>query len=169
MKYRNIFPYTRRWLGLASEKTLAEQERCVERLAILTIVNLQQGDTLRFPKGEVVVDDASSEKIAFTMTVNDNASKHIIDANNLSNNILVTALKCLIPTLSPAYSDPLCSLIERDPSVFRTQAKDGWVINDALCLMSGNISYALNVPEYNNTVVVASDETRSGEQVAFDF
>jgi hypothetical protein len=41
----------------------------------------------------------------------------------------------------PDYNHPVCDIIESDPAIFRLQSQEGYVVNDALCLMSGNVTY----------------------------
>lgn len=171
-KYSDLFPYRSRKLGLADSKTSEEEKRSDIRLASLTIANLQEGDTLDFPKGSVVVTRVEDDAIHVEMTIGEAVSSEVITSQNLEESVLYRGLRSVMPKLHPDYCDPICTLIERDPSVFRTRAKDGWVISDVLCAMAGNVSYPLLSRQTEETPEPDSTETpdhAAGPQGAFDF
>ena len=172
MKYSNLFPYENRSLGMSKEKTQSDDNRSSARLASITLSNLKQGDHIVFPKGVVDVTAVSDDAIDYKMTVDKQDAEYRVDAKDIEGSLLHQAFVALIPSLAPGYTNPICSLIERDPSVFRARDGKGWVISDALCLMSGNISYKLNSDKNcseKTPPATTLDETLGNAQGAFDF
>ena len=114
----------------------------------------------------------SDDAIDYKMTVDKQDAEYRVDAKDIEGSLLHQAFVALIPSLAPGYTNPICSLIERDPSVFRARDGKGWVISDALCLMSGNISYKLNSDKNCSEKTPPAptlDETLGNTQGAFDF
>tara|TARA_B100000929_G_scaffold281234_1_gene259997 strand:- start:3644 stop:4162 length:519 start_codon:yes stop_codon:yes gene_type:complete len=172
MKYSSLFPYENRSLGMSKEKTQPEDNRSSARLASITLANLKKGDHIAFPKGVVDVTAVSDDAIGYKMTVDEQKTEYSVDAADIEGSLLYQAIVALIPSLAPGYTNPICSLIERDPSVFRARDGEGWVISDALCLMSGNISYKLNSDKScseKTPPATTLDETLGNAQGAFDF
>ena len=142
MLHQNIFPYKNRMLSMEKVKTEAEDRRSPLQLAMITLANLKVGESLEFPAGILTVEESSSEGIRFLLKKNDGTSVPLsVEAKNLSESHITASLSSIISDLKGDYSSELSEIIERDPAVFRLKSNEGWVINDALCLMSGNIRY----------------------------
>lgn len=142
MLHRNIFPYKNRMLSMEGVKTEPVNNRSPLQLAMITLANLTEGDSLQFPAGTLTVEESSSEAIRFLLFKGDGTTLPLsVEANGLSDNHITTSLASTIADMKGDYSNDLAELIERDPAVFRLKSNEGWVINDKLCLMTGNIRY----------------------------
>jgi hypothetical protein len=142
----NFYPYTQRNLGLSEMTVARENNMDPDNWATITLANLQVGDTLHFPKGQVHITGANERAITYRFTPSSGGDTITQEATaaHFRDSALFIGVKTLLTQAHPAYRDPICLIIERDPAVYRLQSKAGWVINDNLCAMSGNVSYPLN-------------------------
>lgn len=134
MAFQTLYPYQNRSLAMKNQKTSKDQQMDFTQLSCLLIANMFVGEHLQLGDRVVTVTSIDDETVNFDDGV-------IIKASELSVHSITQTLAKLLPTLAPAYESPLVFILERDPAVFRLRTQTGWVINDALCLMSGNIQY----------------------------
>lgn len=137
-----LFP--RRRLGFQSLQTAKSEQTCLTRLSLIAIANLLPGDQLPFAKGTIVVVDNTDAHLQYDFIRPDgHTTREVIEATQIMASSILVAFQKKIPELSPSYSHPLCQVIERDPSIYRLRTQTGWVINDALSVMTGNIIYPI--------------------------
>lgn len=135
-----IFP--RRQLGLQSLQTPKSEQMCIKQLSLIAIANLVPGDRIPFAKGTIVVVSNDDESLQYDFIRQSGpVTREAIAATQIMDSSIFAAFQKKVPELSPAYSHPLCVVIERDPAVYRLRTQTGWVINDALSVMSGNVIY----------------------------
>jgi hypothetical protein len=131
----NVYPYENRVLGM-SEKEFTNTTR---NLALITIANLKLEDAIQFPAGKLVVTALDDNSISFTLkgekNVNLSLPQNEVDTHNITDSI-----ESLLGDFNNVAPE-LAEILERDPSVYRRQNKEGWVINNKLCLFTGNIRY----------------------------
>lgn len=161
MAYQTLYPYQNRQLSMRDQKTPKEHQMCFIRLSCLLIANLVVGESVLAGEHSLTVTSINDDAVSF-----DDGTT--IMAAELPEHFITQQLSQLLPTLAPAYISPLVFILERDPAVFRLRTQNGWVINDALCLMSGNIQYGKKeLPnELVNTEVLAQEpivEEQSGD------
>lgn len=161
MKYRDLFPYANRMLGMQKHKVEREHATNTTEQALIVIANLKSGQTLPLEGdySQITVDFISDGAITFTPTPGD-GSKVTLAADALRDSELVRAITATLDTVGPAYTHPICKVIEGDPAIFRLRTQEGYVIGDALCLMSGNVGYPDKVdatPEFEDANAAADD------------
>jgi hypothetical protein len=139
MAHKDIYPYKNRLLQRETTKTPREQNTDPSVWAWLAIVNLKEGDAFSIQGESLVVSKAEDELIEILQNENLRIS---ITPESLIEHPLCIALAEHLVSLCPDYVDPLCAIIERDPTVYRLRSKKGWVVSDVLCLMSGNVQYS---------------------------
>lgn len=129
-----LFPYTNRQLGL--QEMLTPKESCMEfaMLAMIFLANLKVNDRFSLDRHDFHVSHIDDHRIQFSCGLQ-------LNAEELSSAPLHAQLVCALKQCPPAYSNKLCKILERDPAVYRLRTQQGWVVNDALCLMTGNIQY----------------------------
>ena len=138
MKFKDLFPYQNRLLGLTEHLTPKEQQCDPSALSLILLANLQPGDIISLSQYTLTIEAISHEALVYNTA---SGASHTLTAADIKDSKLFAVLAAELPTWSPAYAHPNGHIIERDPAVFRRQDKQGWVINDALCLSSGNIRY----------------------------
>lgn len=138
MKFKDLFPYQNRLLGLTEHLTLKEQQCDPSALSLILLANLQPGDIISLSQYTLTIEAISHEALVYNTA---SGASHTLTAADIKDSKLFAVLAAELPTWSPAYAHPNGHIIERDPAVFRRQDKQGWVINDALCLSSGNVRY----------------------------
>lgn len=134
MAFAHLFPYTNRSLSLESSLTPLAQRMLPYRLAQIALSNMKTGDLFSLYGDELTVISSDSDAVVFDNGIS-------ISADQLDDSSWITLLGQYLSTLAPAYTDPLVQILERDPAVFRLRTGFGWVINDALCKMTGNVQY----------------------------
>ena len=164
-KHRSLFPYTNRALGLTTSRTDPAERMDWGRLTLLTLANLKAGDCLHFAKSSVTIQSIDAEHIHYCITPHGGTDiVERIGVEQLVECNLYQALKMVLPTLSPSYTDPLCAFVERDPSVFRLHTQNGWVSNDDLCMTTGNIQpYRVSAAEQSEQVTPLESKTVKNE------
>lgn len=169
--YKDLYPYTNRCLGLSETLVPKEENMDPDWWATLAVSNLQQGDTLSFPKGEITVLSVSESQVVYSFVGLDGTkSEHQASVEALKQSALHTGVKSLLESAYPHYRSNVCLIVERDPAVFRLQSKLGWVISDMLCLSGGNVSYPLlNQPEAVEIREKKTPYHENPEQGAFAF
>lgn len=144
---KHLFPYQDRQLGQSKYLTPKEQALSIRALVRILLSNLREGETIPFGKNMVLILSNDNGSLRYRILAGDgrvfNCEVTSIDILNdkWGGDVLSKGIIELLPSLAPEYSHPLCQILERDPAVFRLQTKEGWVINDALCLLSGNVQY----------------------------
>lgn len=147
MRYKNLFPYQNRQLGLSEKLTPRKKSRAPLSLVPILLSNLEIGETLHFGKNIVLIlsnDECSLRYRVLTgtgQTFNAELLASSLETDDWKQDVLAKGVLKTLPSLAPDYNHPLCRILERDPAVFRLQNREGWVINDALCLLSGNVQY----------------------------
>lgn len=154
MAFNNIFPYKNRFLGQAETLTQKAEQCSVNVLVRIFLSNLQPGDTLALAKYTLNVIAISETELVYSTA---SGAKHNIDAQQIADSALFRVLLSELPGWAPAYTNPLCLILERDPAVFRLRDHTGWVVNDALCLSSGNVQYSLNSAQTERADEESSD------------
>lgn len=179
-KHSNIYPYQNRALGLSERKTSREQSREHHALAVIAVANLQKDDSLVFPAGVLTVSSVEADKISLSLAPSkggDNVDI-IINNDNFESHTITTSIATILADPKQDHS-AFGKILERDPAVYRLRSQEGWVINDALCLLSGNIQYnttektCKNAPKAEKSIPVEPETpvTKSSEpaQHGFDF
>lgn len=141
MKYRDIYPYQNRSLNMSGVKTPREDASCIKRLSEILLANLVNGETLRFPKGHIIVVAIDDDRLSVDFHSNNSKENPVrwdIQSQNVKGSMLFSACEKILEV--NAYHHDCAKVLERDPAVFRRQDKKGWVISDALCMMSGNVT-----------------------------
>lgn len=175
MRYKDLFPYTNRCLGLAHLKTEHEDRRNPAWLAKIAISNLQKGDRIAFPAGNLSVNAVSDVSIELVLTKADGSDVPILlEKDHLDGHNVTESFAALIEAVGPDYKSDISPIIERDPTIFRLRTKEGWIANDKLCLMAGNVQYAISAvsePEEQamETAAQPSSAPLSPVQSGFDF
>jgi hypothetical protein len=138
----NLFPYENRMLGLKETKIERELNMNTEEQALIAIANFKNGQEIPLcgDYTAIVVDFISDGAITYTPTPGD-GSKVTVNHEELRDSTLALSVAETLEKVHPDYNHPLCDIIESDPAIFRLQSQEGYVINDALCLMSGNVTY----------------------------
>lgn len=138
----NLFPYKNRMLGMKEKKVERELNMNVDEQALIAIANFKNGQEipLRGDYTAIVVDFISDGAITYTPTPGD-GSKVTLNHEDLRDSVLARSVAETLDKVHPDYNHPVCDIIESDPAIFRLQSQKGYVINDALCLMSGNVTY----------------------------
>lgn len=140
----NPITFPRRQLGLQSLHTPKSEQMCIKQLSLIAIANLVPGDRIPFAKGTIVVVSNDKDSLQYDfIRQHGPVTREVISATQIMDSSILAAFQKKFPDLSPAYSHPLCRVIERDPAVYRLQTQAGWVINDALSVMSGNVIYPI--------------------------
>ncbi len=144
MRYRDIFPYQQRQLGLQEMKTEKELRCDTTQLTRVAMSNLHVGDTIPFSKGEATITAIDDKQVSYDYkTISGQVGQATDSAEQLEQGILFSAFKDTLLISVPDYCHPICQIVERDPAVYRLQTQQGWVINDELALYSGNV-----IPEF---------------------
>lgn len=143
MAYATLFPYTQRALGLQEQLTAKDEAMSPSQWAGIFMANLKAGDQFSLAGHPLTVVKNDNEALVY---LTQSQKRHTIAAAEIDISPLFSILQDVLPTLAPEYTDPLCHILERDPAVYRLRDRTGWVINDALCLMSGNITYGAKNP-----------------------
>jgi hypothetical protein len=174
--YGSLYPYQNRSLGLSEHITERECNMEPDTWALISMANLKPQDTVVFPKGRVTIDSVSGENIHYTFlaTGETDGLQQVTHCEGLKGSALFIGIKSLLESAYPDYSHPICDIIERDPAVFRLQSKAGWVVDDKLCLLAGNVSYSHTTKIQNEDEKKELDSSNSlshtgPEQGAFMF
>lgn len=174
-----IFPYTNRSLSLQSHEVEKSSQLSPSQWAIIAMANLQPGDSVDMD-GQWVVTQTNDEEIAFNLSGTD--TMMTVPAKELTDHAIFFYITEKLIAVASEYTHPLCAVLERDPAVFRLRTKNGWVINDTLCKMTGNVRYPIQdmqVPEISEAEVPRTNtekkntkpakKTIDSPQMGFDF
>lgn len=131
-----LFPYLNRQLG--TQQMLTSKEACMDFsvLATICLANLQAQEQIAFEGEMLIVHRIDETAVAFTNGLE-------VPAAELAHSALHQHVVKTLQQAIPGYTHPLVAVLERDPAVFRLRTGAGWVVNDALCLMSGNVQYTV--------------------------
>jgi len=146
MVHINIFPYKNRMLGMQESKVSPELNMNTQEQTLIAIANFKNGQKIPLKGGyeSVVVDFISDGAITYTPTPGD-GSKVTLNVSDIRESELFHSVSSTIDSVHPEYDHPICEIIESDPAIYRLRTQEGYVINDALCLMSGNVNYTKKV------------------------
>lgn len=174
-----IFPYTNRSLSLQSHEVEKSSQLSPSQWAIIAMANLQPGDSVDMD-GQWVVTQTNDEEIAFNLSGTD--TMMTVPAKELTDHAIFFCITEKLTAVASDYAHPLCAVLERDPAVFRLRTQNGWVINDTLCKMTGNVRYPIQdmqVPEISEAEVPRTNtekkntkpakKTIDSPQMGFDF
>jgi hypothetical protein len=140
-KFRDLFPYKNRQFGM-SNYTTPETANIYEELSKIAIANLKEGDRIKVPKGLVEIDTVCENSISYTFRPIDGyAVLQYVEGKQIFDGPISRGFLAMFMQLIPADAHGLGYIVERDPAVFRLATNNGWVINDKLCLYSGNVHY----------------------------
>lgn len=153
LKHRKLFPYTNRRLGLSSVKVPRSHAKNPATIAQLAISNMVEGDELTLGHEHIVILSINDEQIEYKSS---SIEREIIRGADVCNSSLANMVEACLRKSYPDYTDPICEIIERDPAVFRLRTGLGWIVNDDLCLASGNIRYSST--RNSREVVTSSDD-----------
>lgn len=143
MGYFNyLFPYKNRQLSMQNSLTPKEFQTCFHRLALIAISNLR-------PDEQIHVDGHSYNVIAINQDAVTFSDGTVILQEELSTHPLTFQVAEKLHTLHPEYSDDLVYILERDPAVFRLRTQNGWVANDEICFLAGNVQYKRHCAGYS--------------------
>lgn len=162
MKYRDLFPYKNRMLGMQEHKVERALNMDTHEQAIIAIANLKAGQIIDLDGeySQVTVDFISEGAITFTPAPGD-GSKVTLASDAIRDSELARSIASTLDGIGPVYTHPLCKIIEGDPAIFRLQSQKGYVIGDELCLMGGNVSY----PD-KESVTATGDEEDANDTAA---
>jgi hypothetical protein len=155
----NLFPYDNRNLGLKESKVDRELNMDTREQALIAIANFKNGQEVPL-KGDltsIFIDFISDGAITYTPKPGD-GSKVTVNAEDVRESQLLRSVSLTLDSVYPDYEHPLCEIIESDPAIYRLRTQKGYVINDALCLMSGNVSYAKKVEASLENVSSVDDD-----------
>lgn len=142
MERLSLFPYENRMLGMKESKVDRELNMDTREQALIAIANFKNGQEIPL-KGDytsITVNFISDGAITFTPAPGD-GSKITLNAEDLRESELLRSVSLTLDSIYPEYEHPLCEIIESDPAIYRLKTQEGYVINDLLCLMSGNVRY----------------------------
>jgi len=173
MRYKNIFPYKNRSLAMQEIKTPKDARTDLESQVLILISNLNPDDEMVFPKATLSVVSIDDESI--TYLINPNSGDKFgekIEASEIKRSILFDALMKTFALCPNPYASTFASIMERDPSIFRLREGGGWIINDELCLSSGNVSYKKGGDKLPTPLPLVAEQKKTVEatnQNSFNF
>ena len=173
-KYKSLFPYNNRSLGMDSFTTPKEENRNAKCLIKILISNLVAGDEIQFPKASVTILSVRNESISYNAKIFSGETLSNVDkVDDLEEGILFTAFENLYESSLEGFVSKFYKIIEKDPAIFRLQSGLGWVINDELCLSTGNVSYKDIESKVEETPLspptTIAEPVKETQQSAFDF
>jgi hypothetical protein len=171
-KYVELFPYKNRALGLQEYKVDEREQRMdFAVIAKIAMANLKVDDSVNFLSGTIRVTHVSDIEIRYEfIKSNGQTFNETAKASSLDKTALLQGFDTLLRNSVPEYTSSLCQILERDPAIFRLQNQNGWVVGDALCLMSGNVSYPIGSTksqlvtseQLNHTILVDAPQKSFG-------
>jgi hypothetical protein len=172
MKHIDLFPVASRTLNLQATHVPREESTQPHWWALLLLANVRVGDDVVMDGSSMVVARIENDQV----TVEWQGETLTLTDDNVRDSAPYEALVAWLTRYEASgepYADPLALILERDPAVYRLRTGRGWVVNDRLMVMSGNISYPLQSSEKpdephepDQSVPITTDE---GGQGAFDF
>lgn len=141
MTYRDLYPYKNRALGLSTVIVPKDYVTNPVIIAQIAISNMVAGETFTFGNETIEICLINEHELRYKSPLSMAGKTTILDATDIADSQLATMVANCLRKSYPGYTDPICELVERDPAIFRLQTNLGWVVNDGLCLTSGNIRY----------------------------
>lgn len=138
MRFSSLYPYKNRSLNLSEYKVDKIKQCDLQELTKLLIANLRKDESLPLKEDTVTIISTSEDKIVYSTSLQ---KIETALSDELTSSTLFEAIKNELLSHTPSYQHILCEVLERDPAVFRLRDQTGWVINDTLCLSSGNVTY----------------------------
>jgi hypothetical protein len=139
--FRDLFPYKNRQFGM-SNYTTPENADIYEELSKIAIANLKEGDRIQATKGLIEIGAICDNSISYTFRpIDGEAIYQYVEGKQIFNGAISRGFLAMFMQPIPTDAHGLGYIVERDPAVFRLATNNGWVINDKLCLYSGNVQY----------------------------